>query len=717
MKNVKVSLVVSFLVFCLFPQGVEAVSPFTAIDSIMQGLKADSSAVSKKLPTVTVEASNITHYADRDVVHITRSMRKGARNTAQMLGNIPGIDCNYANNALTYYGSSNILILVDSLEKSADYVKELHHLRFSKVDVVPNPTGKYANYDVLINLHTKPDYTGYEGNVFQQMSVRPNEDNGKNKKFSGDYSSASFTYTKNKWNFIGRYNFRFLQSEKNNAESTYTNHVNRLQESTTSPMSFTNFFRIHNTYWAIDHQINKNHSVSASYYYSTDAKDDYTYAEAERLWLDSGKKEAIGKSVVSRVNSDRHTLGLYYRGRSGVWNYTYDFNYINDGWTSDKNYRQNTGYASDNYFRNHMDYVWTKSEVNRRFFNNRFYFSAGYNFTWKDYEQEDRLTGNLLSENSYHRNEIWTWLSYRIKDGTDLNFSASAEHVKTHTASYEDKNMVYKFSGMFYHRWNKKIWMRLNYWCNTSYPQLDQVTEYGYFTDSLTWSGGNPALRTQVYHSGRLWVDFFNLFNIQTGYNYSPNQFSNIIGRGEGTLPSGENGAYITYTPENTMYKEFWATFYFFKKIKDFRISGILKYQNMEAKFKRNKNTNQGFTGFLTSNYYNDKHFLSIQATYQVFNGYQVRAQGKNTQKMDCLAFILGKDFFHQRVNLSVQYVTPRLFLDGNSKSKTESEAVSSYDFYDINETIRHSLMFTFSYRFHGGKSVRQYNRSMQEEK
>lgn len=67
---------------------------------------------------------------------------------------------------------------------------------------------------------------------------------------------------------------------------------------------------------------------------------------------------------------------------------------------------------------------------------------------------------------------------------------------------------------------------------------------------------------------------------------------------------------------------------------------------------------------------------------------------------MDCLAFILCKDFFHQRVNLPVQYVTPRLFLDGNSISKTESEAVSSYDFYDINETIRHSLMFTFSYRF-----------------
>lgn len=66
----------------------------------------------------------------------------------------------------------------------------------------------------------------------------------------------------------------------------------------------------------------------------------------------------------------------------------------------------------------------------------------------------------------------------------------------------------------------------------------------------------------------------------------------------------------------------------------------------MEAKFKRNKNTNQGFTGFLTSNYYNDKHFLSIQATYQVFNGYQVRAQGKTTQKWIVWRSFCVKTFF-----------------------------------------------------------------------
>ncbi len=396
MKNMKMKLLMAFLVSLMFRQGAEVASPFTTIDSVAQGLKADSvaqglatdsvarglktdsTAASRKPPTVTVEADNITHYADRDVVYITRSMRKGARNTAQILGNIPGIDCNRADNKLTYYGSSNILILVDSVEKSANYVKELHHLRYDKVDVIPHPMGKYSEYDLMINLHTKPDYEGYERNAHQEVGIQPTEDNGKDKKFTWNYTSTSFTYTKNKWNVVGRYNFNFSQSDRSNTESTYTNHISHMRENSTAPMRLVNFFRIHNAYFAVDHQINKNHSVSVSYNYSTDASDDYKYASTERLWLDNEEKDTIMKEAtrrnsVSRVNSDRHTLGLYYRDRSGAWNYNYDFNYINDGWDSDKNYWQSTSYSSDDYFRKHRNHVWTQSEVNHNFFDNRFY--------------------------------------------------------------------------------------------------------------------------------------------------------------------------------------------------------------------------------------------------------------------------------------------------------------------------------------------------------
>lgn len=668
------------------------------------------------LDSVVVIGNNTTHYADRDIIHITRSMRRGARNTAQMLGNIPGIDCDYSNNSLTYYGSKNILILVDSIEKAADYIKELHHLRFNKVEIVQNPSGKYANYDLLINLHTKHDYEGYEGNFFEQVSMLPTDGNGKGKYLSGNYSSASFTYTKNKWNFVGRYNFRYLQNENDNIDKITMNNVNALQEKYLHPMR-THFFRIHNAYVAIDYQFNKKHSVSVSYNYSTDATDDYISSEIERLWLENNKTDLISRKQESDVNSTRHTLGLYYRGRSGTWNYTYDFNFINDGWYYDRNYIQSTGYSSDIHQHNRMNYIWSKSEINRRFLDDRLYISAGYNFTLKDYIQKDKYTGYIQSKNNYNRNEFWTWISYRFKQGTDLNFSASAEHVNTESPNYKDDNMVYKLSGMFYHRWNKWLWMRINYSGNIKHPQLDQVTEYGYFTDSLNWKSGNPALRTQVYHSGKIWLDFFNLFNFQAGFNYSPNMFSTIIDIGEGTLPSSKYGRYTTYIPQNTKYRDFWISFYIYKRIKDLTFAGSILYENKHAEYEKYKNSDNGFRGTLIAKYYNNKHKLAFQTTYNLNNSFSVSPQGMSIREHDYLVLYIGKDMFKQRLNAGIQYVSPHIFRKGYSENIIQSDALSSIDYVNVNKTMAHSIMLSLTYRLQGGKSVRQYNRSMSEEK
>lgn len=684
-------------------------------DTLIQQLDTTPYYAIRTLDSVVVTGSHTIHYADRDVIRITRDMRKGARNTAQMLGNIPGIDCDYSNNGLTYYGSSKILILVDSIEKSAEYVKELHHLRFNKVDIVPNPSGKYADYDVLINLHTKPNYEGYEGNAFEHAEMIPTDGNGKGKNFSNNYTSASFTYTKNKWNLVGSYNFRYNQSEKDNAENTTVNHVNGLQETNLSPLS-THYFRIHNAYAALDYQFNKNHSISGSYNYSTDATDDYFRAGIERSWLEDDRRDTIVRKQESGVNSTRHTLGLYYRGRSGAWNYTYDFNYINDGWTYDRNMHQSTGFVSSTNQRNHMDYVWTKSEVNRRFFDGKYYVSAGYNFTWKDYSQKDRMTNCLLSENSYKRNEFWTWMSYHFNEDTDLNFSASAQHIHTESADYEDNNMMYKLSGMLYHRWNKWLWMRFNYSANVAYPQLDQVSNYGFFTDSLNWKGGNPALKTQIYHSCKLRADFFNMFNIQAGYNYSPNLFANITDVGEGVLPSGEYGRYITNMPQNTSYKEFWLYFYIYKRIGDWTLSTSVTYENKRAEYMSYKNSNDGFDGSFHAKYYNSKHQLALQVLYNLNNAYGVSAQGKSTQKHDFIALYIGKDLFKQRMNIGIQYISPKIFCKGYYENINRSVAMSSYEHINVNKNAAHSLMFNLTYRFQGGKSIRQYNRSMSGE-
>nr|WP_303216846.1 hypothetical protein [uncultured Prevotella sp.] len=111
-----------------------------------------------RLSEVVVTASNVIRRRDSDLVLVTRDMRRGSFNTAEMLGKVPGFLYNRSTKSLSYYGEENVKILVDSLEKDAGYIKGLHHLRFDKLDVIPNPKGKYEGYAVLVNLHTREIY-------------------------------------------------------------------------------------------------------------------------------------------------------------------------------------------------------------------------------------------------------------------------------------------------------------------------------------------------------------------------------------------------------------------------------------------------------------------------------------------------------------------------------------------------------------------------------
>jgi hypothetical protein len=669
-----------------------------------------------QLDSVSVVADNITHYADRDVVFITRSMRKGKHNTAQLLSAIPGIDCNYSDNELSYYGRKNILLLVDSIEKPDGYIKELNHIRFNKVEVIPNPSGKYANYDAVINLKTKPDYEGYEGNINTLNGIIPTNGNGTGKNYPANYSSASFTYTKNKWNIVGSYDYKFTQSENTRIEKTSENHVNGLSETFVDP-SVSKYFRIHNAYAAADYQINKNHSLSLSYKFSTDASDDYTRDTDLRSWLDSGLQDTVGLRQKSSINSRRHTVGFYYRGKSGVWRYTYDLNYINDGWHYTQNYDQTSGYSNRNLHCNYMNYVWSKAEVNRNFFDNKFCVSAGYNFTLKDYTQRNRQDNSLLSDNKYVRNELWTWMSYRFNSDMDLNFSASIENIHTTSFNYKDDNLVYKLSGKFFRRWNKQFWTRVNYSANVTRPDLSQVTDYGYFADSLTWKAGNPALKTQVYHTAKIHLDFFNLFNIETGCDFSNNYFSTIIEEGEGTLPSGVYGRYLSYVPQNTKFRAYWTTIYASKRIKNFSCVAFAHYLNVHASYHTYSNTSCGWRGQLMAQYYLERNNITTQLYYAVCNGYGATAQIWEEEKRDCFILYVGKYFSKQNLNIAVRYISPHIFMSGKDIQRTNSEAKTTSIIKDIDRNNAHAIEITLSYRIQGGKSVRQYNREMQNEK
>ena len=133
-----------------------------AQDADTLSVRRDSVTREESLSEVSVVASSTRTEGDKTMVVITKEMRRGARNTAQMLGNIRGLTWNAMSNSVEYNGRGNIIVLVDSVEKNHGYVMDLHHLRFEKVEIIDQPKGKYEGYDALINLVTKKNYEGYE---------------------------------------------------------------------------------------------------------------------------------------------------------------------------------------------------------------------------------------------------------------------------------------------------------------------------------------------------------------------------------------------------------------------------------------------------------------------------------------------------------------------------------------------------------------------------
>lgn len=185
-----------------------------------EGMETTDTIAGKEFKEVVVAIENIVHKGTHDEVMITPAMRKNAKNISQVIGKIPGFRYDPVSKVLHYMGDNNIKILVDSIDKNLDQVKQLGHQRFSRVDVIYNPTGKYQGYDILLNLHTKTYYEGYDMYAEESGAIMPSGRNGDGKDFSDWGNQLLFNYTREKWTFGLNDNYNWVRRGVSNYSLT-----------------------------------------------------------------------------------------------------------------------------------------------------------------------------------------------------------------------------------------------------------------------------------------------------------------------------------------------------------------------------------------------------------------------------------------------------------------------------------------------------------------
>lgn len=692
-----------------------------ALSCIPTVAQTDSTATldGKSIDEVTVSGRSIKQSGDRTNIFITKEMRRGKTNTGEILGDLPGFYYDMAFNTLTFGGSSNIMILVDSLEKDNNFIKNLQHVRFDKIEIIHQPQGLYSGYDVLINLHTKEDYEGYEGMANSWTGFCLSDANDATVIFSQD--NGYFTYTKNKWNFYGNFGYNFNEGKVNNWSERYypMNGIRNTVVDNADGSKNTHFFDWHIYGQAsADYTIDKNRSLSFVYAYGRDVTDNNQNRTVNRVDENMGTDILLNMLAGENSKQHSHSFGAFFRNNSGKVKYNVDFNYRYTPSHNRTTVNESTGYTLDNNFRDRTDYTrfrmygWTQMDSSRLTLN------FGYTNTWKKYKREAYVTGEELNSNSYFRNYLYAGFNYKMDNGMQFGLTGWAEHIHVKSNSITDNQMPFGGRAMIFYRMSKKNWMRLNYNCSVSYPDFNLSSEYGYFTDSLTWTGGNPLLKTSVTHDLRYWIDLWWCFNFQTGVIYSPNSFASITELREGTLSTGQHGKYAATIWQNTKYQEWWASVSVTKRLwRDFIYKFDLKYSTLKSSYGEFSNSARGINISTSLNYYNSMWDANFKFYYSYTRRINLTPQSKSVSDLEYPYLSIQKNMFKKRLSISLQYVLFFRLFNNDNRTDISSPAVVGWNLDKIFDRQRDRIVLGITYRFSGGKTVRQYNREMSNEK
>lgn len=680
-------------------------------------IRADS--LSRNLDEVTVTASTIERKGNRERIVITRDMRQGAVNTIQMLGNIQGMFLNRVDNSLRYMGSDKIIILVDSMERDLDYVRNLNHVRFDKIDIIHHPSGKYSDYDLVINLRRKELYEGYEGDLSGGADLYAGNRNGHGHNMGHGNIHGAFTYTRSKWNFFIQHNYDWLdRASSQHAENIYP--LNDFRDmtipNTDGSPNQRNYARNGGTYLGIDYDINKHHSLSLTYYLGTTSIDNYNRSTMLSGRIDGLDSDTLRSSVTFRDKGYRHTVGFYYRGRSGLWSYNANFNLTANGWRTWSHNQRSSGFMLEDNRRNRQNYIWGNAEVSRRSADGKWHLSLGYMNYWKEFWIKRLSTLDLLSTTLNRRNDFYLSASFNPSSSWSAGLSGSLMMVSNQSGAVSEHYLLNSISAWGFHRFSSKAWARINYYSFYNQPSIDQISDYGQFTDSLQWSGGNPALRAFTSHRISISSGLFNIFNIEASAFFAPKAFASIAEMQEGQRPDGTYGTYVATRWQNTDMRQWTVAISAQKGFGNFNLNAYIRWFDIRAKYLGYRSHQSGPTGSLVATYIDNPRQLYIQLNYQAANSYNATPQSYGKTESDAMTLYIQKSFLRGRLTATCAYTLPLHILSGNSLTIIDSPTLHSLNCGNNQFRTDNSLNLRLAYRFNGGKSVRQYNRQMRND-
>ena len=671
-------------------------------------------SANKELEGVEIKASTKNTDIDKDEVLVTNKMRTGASTAREVLEKVNGVSYDRYKDAIKVDNSTNIIILVNGLQKNQEYVKNLDPERIAKIEVVRDPSGRYGieGYSAILNIVLKQNYVGQElfassNNIFDTKAPRsdlimPIQD-----------YSLGYNYSRKNLNLYSQFamsknTFGLKHTEKISYEKGLI--VDYL-----SPDSGRNMTAREQSYNLIlggDYMLNAKHTFSAelnaSYSPETPTDMNYIHNFTKDTLLASLPYSSTQKSQSKSVSASLFYIGTYSDSKSLKADLTYG---INESKTA-----SNFGYQDSaivfNQQKSDVSYINTNVEWSQSL-GNRFSWQLGYGGKWKESHNDNLVDGKasnfLLTE---LRNKVFSYGIWSIRKDLKLKFGIGIENSYLRQSNNRRSFWIYKPHVDLFYKPSEYINVKLKYRVDADYPSISQSDSTEINMDVFTSQKGNPFLTPSTIHKLSMKINgMMGLVSIEPYIHYSNNYIAPVGKlRSDGVFVNtyGNLGVYQNQGVEINLTIPIGKTIVWQNSV-DFYHSKM-SYETI--------NTNlSDWSGESQLMYIRQDWNLVAGLLYQRANGRYISLQGYSNQQNDWWGLMVQKSFLKNKFNVMALLFLPIDF--GANYTQTTFIQTPTYTETSINDIalLKHLFIIKLSYRFHKGKSISKVEKKVDREK
>jgi len=667
-----------------------------------------------ELEGVEIQASTKNNDIEKDEVLVTNKMRTGASSAREVMEKVNGVTYDRYKDNIKVDNSSNIIILVNGLEKNQDYVKNLNPDQIAKIEVMRDPSGRYGieGYTAIINIVLKQNYVGQElyantNHIFD--SKAPSSDllvpiQGYN---------LGYTFSRKNLNLYSQLNysantFALLHTEK-------TEYKEGLTMEYLSPDSARNMLS-RQQYAGLtmggDYILDSKNTISvelgASYSPELPTDINYIYQLAKNDTL----LASLPYSSHSKSSSKGFVASMFYIGNySDSKMLKADLTYGRNSSGSESNYGFLDSLAVMNTQKSDLSYMnanveWTQS------FGKKISWQLGYGGKWKESQNDNISNGarsNFLLVDI--RNKAFTYGVWKINDKMKMKLGVGIENTYLHQSINKRNFWIYKPHFDFFYKPSKYINLKLKYRVDADYPSISQTDTTEIYSNPFTSRKGNPFLSPSSTHKLSLRINaMMGLISVEPYIHYSNNYIAPVgILRSDGVFMNtyGNLGVYqnqgvkvnITIPIGKTIVWQNSADFYHSK----------MAYESINSDL-------SDWSGESQLMYIRQDWDLVSGLMYQRQNNRYISLQGYSNQQNDWWGIMIQKSFFKKRFNVMALMFLP---IDwGAVYTQTVYTETPNYTQTAINDVsiLKHLFMIQLTYRFHKGKTISKIEKNVERE-